>query len=363
MYKKMLVVLFSAIIVITATACEQTQNTDNSKNKVSNSNSEISNSVIKFDEQESTQLSDTNEQKDIYDNAKKQYDNKNYEQADKLFRTIPDYSDSSKYIKEIEKITTYDKAKKLYDNGKLSEALDLFVSILDYSDSSTYITEINYSKATNLYKNGKFEEAESIFDSISDYKDVKEYQEKIKTETIYKKALSLLDEGKYEEAQKELNTIDDYPEAVKTLRQMKYESYIYSGVKSIKKMIVNPDTFQLFDVKCYRMMNDPDKSEDIINPVLIFEFNIKDETGNVAVRYASCSYDDTKQEFECSGVCRTLDPSQYNLDNDDEVIESVIAFVVTKMRDDGETVGDFDLNRVKTLVNNNSYESVSILNY
>lgn len=363
MFRKLAIMLFSLIIILSITACERTQNTDNSKNEVSTSNSEISNSVIMSDEQKSTQSSDANEQKDIYNNAKKQYDNKNYEQADKLFRTIPDYSDSSKYIKEIEKITTYDKAKKLYDNGKLDDALDLFVSIQDYSDSSTYINEINYSKATDLYKNGKFEEAESIFNLISDYKDVKEYQEKIKTETIYKNALSLLDEGKYEEAQRELYTIDNYPDAVTTLIQMRYESYIFSGVKSIKKMIVNPDTFQLFDVKCYRVMNDPDKSEDIINPILIFEFNIKDETGNIVVRYASCNYDETKQEFECSGVCRTLDPSQYNYDNDDEVIESVIAFIVTKMRSDGETVGDFDLNRVKSLVNSNMYESVSILKY
>ena len=51
MFRKLAIMLFSLIIILSITACERTQNTDNSKNEVSTSNSEISNSVIMSDEQ------------------------------------------------------------------------------------------------------------------------------------------------------------------------------------------------------------------------------------------------------------------------------------------------------------------------
>lgn len=119
--------------------------------------------------------------KEIYNDALKDYQNKNYGLAIDKLKTIREFEDSESKID----IITYDYAKKLFDDNKLIESRKYFLQIEGYENSAEYISRIDikmadstaraaYNEAKSYYDEGSYQLALRIYDDLGDYDDSRE---------------------------------------------------------------------------------------------------------------------------------------------------------------------------------------------
>ena len=140
----------------------------------------------------STSKANKKKQIEKYEEAITLMSNKQWEDAFKAFLSLGDYEDSQRYaasakenidkenkIQE-EKQRVYDEAIREYEAGNYEEALSAFLDLVGFLESSVYVekckTEINnlkYSEAKTLYDAAKYEEAKSLFAALGNYKDSK----------------------------------------------------------------------------------------------------------------------------------------------------------------------------------------------
>lgn len=128
-----------------------------------------------------------------------------FDEAEKIFSTIPDYKNVPEELIRID----YLRAMKLFDEGKYDEASDLFAEIFDYEDSADMITECSYQKALLTYKEKNYELATEYFSKLLDYKDSKDYYYK----SAYNYGTELYNQGKTLESFNVLYSIKDYMSA------------------------------------------------------------------------------------------------------------------------------------------------------
>ncbi|MBD5504651.1 MAG: hypothetical protein HDR09_13220 [Lachnospiraceae bacterium] len=119
--------------------------------------------------------------KEIYIDALKDYENKNYGSAIDKLKTIREFEDSESQID----IITYDFAKKLFDDNQLVESRKYFLQIEGYKDSAEYISRIDikmadstaraaYNEAKSYYDEGSYQLALTIYNDLGDYDDSRE---------------------------------------------------------------------------------------------------------------------------------------------------------------------------------------------
>lgn len=112
-----------------------------------------------------------------YRAAIKYMNEKNYNEAEKIFALLGDYKDSEDQVKEV----SYRKADDLYQEGNYDAAIDTWKTIIEYSDSKDRITmaendilEEKYQAAVSLMDAKKYIEAAKAFDELGGYKDSKD---------------------------------------------------------------------------------------------------------------------------------------------------------------------------------------------
>lgn len=112
-----------------------------------------------------------------YHAAIKYMNEKNYNEAEKIFALLGDYKDSEDQVKEV----SYRKADDLYQEGNYDAAIDTWKTIIEYSDSKDRITiaendilEEKYQAAVSLMDAKKYIEAAKAFDELGGYKDSKD---------------------------------------------------------------------------------------------------------------------------------------------------------------------------------------------
>lgn len=185
----------------------------------------------------------------------------------------------------------------------------------------------------------------------------------------YDEAIELLEKGKYAEANELFDTIKNYNDVETIQEQLKYESYAYSAINSLKKYLKNPDSYQPYEITFYSSMGNEtgtDENTDTENeeekyPVCIMHYGAQNGFGGNTTGYALCSYNSESEEYELLGTCDSLDEDDYDKDDEDEVYDFIICGIIKLYRDGEDTVGNIDLARLKTVLKNDAYSTIKII--
>lgn len=187
----------------------------------------------------------------------------------------------------------------------------------------------------------------------------------------YEEAIELLEKGKYDDGQKLLETIVDYENVVTILDQIKWESYVYDCINDWKLWLKNPDSFTLYEVSFFY----DDKSHGIYSsllgevdfsyPAIIFRSGAQNGFGGNTTGYELFYYiKDTG--YTCMGSCEYLDKEEYYddegelKDEEDGAMEVLLCTEINELKEQAEEVGTVDMERVKTLIKNDSYSTIKI---
>ncbi len=181
----------------------------------------------------------------------------------------------------------------------------------------------------------------------------------------YNNAITLLENGKYEEADKKLKLVRKYKDAAKIREQIKWESRVYECITELKQYLKNPDSLQIYDVQFYygykpditdKKKKALDSMVELTNnqPVCVMRRSGQNGFGGNTTGYSLFIYKDGSYQY--TGSCSTLDESKIK-DSD----EKTFCQVINVYKDNLEQVGDVDLNRIKTLIKNDSYSTIKII--
>lgn len=104
--------------------------------------------------------------KAMYLYAKQLLNQKEYEQAAKMFEVAGNYGDSALLINE----ANYLHAMELLSGGDYGGARKIFLNLKNYKDSATYAKECRYQRALEYYEEGNFEKVRELLGSLIGYK-------------------------------------------------------------------------------------------------------------------------------------------------------------------------------------------------
>ncbi len=190
----------------------------------------------------------------------------------------------------------------------------------------------------------------------------------IKPQNTYNKANSLLETGKYEEANFLFDKIKNYKDVPEIKEQLKYESYAYSSINDLKRRLKNPDSYNLYEITFYKPMDTKnDKIETSQGekteryPVCIMHYGAQNGFGGNTVGYAISSYDEELQKYITIGSCDSLDEADYDKDDEDDAIEIIICSIINLYITDGENIGEVNFDRLKTVLKNDAYSTIKII--
>lgn len=198
----------------------------------------------------------------------------------------------------------------------------------------------------------------------------------VKPKNTYNEAMELLEKGKYEEANDILESIKNYKDVTTIQEQLKYESYAYSTINDLKKYLKNPDSFQPYEVKFYASMKSKDDSESVDNPdeetenledeeslypTCVIHYGAQNGFGGNTTGYVLGYYSNDEKIYEILGTCNSLDEDDYDLDDEDDVYDLIICKLINSYVNDGNEIGDIDLSRLKTVLKNDAYSTIKII--
>ena len=180
------------------------------------------------------------------------------------------------------------------------------------------------------------------------------YFAQIRPQNEYNEAIKMLESGKYSEAETLLNKIPQYEGVDKLKEQMKYESRVFACITDMKKYLKNPDSLQIYDVKFYLNKNNQATGQTTENnPVCIISYGAQNGFGGNTTGYALFS----SKDYSYLGNCNTLDINKISSNDYDE---KLVCIMINSYKIN-TSVGDVDLSRIKTLLKNDSYSAVKII--
>ena len=136
--------------------------------------------------------------------------NKEYDEAEKMFRELDWYRDSSARAKEV----FYNKAKSKYLAKEYDDAMQMFRKLGNYEESKDFIKDIldiRYNAAVKLYNEKKYPEAAKEFFAIRRHLDSRLHA----NDSNYAQALLYLNAKKYEDALPLLKNLKDFADSRK----------------------------------------------------------------------------------------------------------------------------------------------------
>lgn len=196
----------------------------------------------------------------------------------------------------------------------------------------------------------------------------------IKPKNAYNEAMTLLEKGKYNDADKLLDSISGYKDVKSIKEQVKYESYVYECVNDWKNWLKNPDSFTLYDVAFYSdkeahgmYANLSLRGEvDYSYPAVIFRSGAQNGFGGNTTGYELFYYVKDKG-YTCMGSCDSLDEDDYYdsngkiKDEDDGAMEVMLCKEINELKEKAKSVGDVDMDRLKTVLKNDAYSTIKII--
>lgn len=196
----------------------------------------------------------------------------------------------------------------------------------------------------------------------------------VKPKNTYNEAMELLEKGKYEEANDILESIKNYKDVATIQEQLKYESYAYSTINDLKKYLKNPDSFQPYEVKFYASTGNNSENADSQEketedlegkenqyPACVIHYGAQNGFGGNTTGYVLGYYSNDEKTYEILGTCDSLDEDDYDLDDEDDVYDLIICRLINLYVDGGNEIGDIDLLRLKTVLKNDAYSTIKII--
>jgi hypothetical protein len=190
----------------------------------------------------------------------------------------------------------------------------------------------------------------------------------IKPKNTYNEAVALLEKGKYDEANELFNKIKGYSDVETIQEQLKYESYAYSAINSLKQYLKNPDSYQPYEITFYASMGTGESSsenetaeEKYQYPICIMHYGAQNGFGGNTTSYAMFGYNSDEGEYTFVGSCKSLNEDDYDATDVDDTYDLIICKLINIYRDGDDTVGSIDLNRLKTVLKNDAYSTIKII--
>lgn len=189
----------------------------------------------------------------------------------------------------------------------------------------------------------------------------------VRPEKKYNEAHQLLEEGKYEEASNLLRKIEGYKDVDTIQEQIKYETYAYSAINNLKKYLKSPNSYQPYEIKFYASMGggEASSSESAASeeqlPVCIMYYGAKNAFGGTTTSYALFTYNSDTKGYKVMGACHSLDENEYDPDDAEDGKDLSICKLINQYRAGDDTIGSIDLDRLKTVLNNDAYSAIKIM--
>lgn len=194
----------------------------------------------------------------------------------------------------------------------------------------------------------------------------------VRPRNTYEKALELTNKGEYNDANKLFKSIKTYKDVSEILEQLKYESYAYACINKLKEYLKNPDSYIPYDIEFYSFldsdswdkMNVKNISEDVINdngkfPICIMRYGAQNGFGGNTISYAFFHYSDTDNVYEIIGTCNSLDEDEY--DAIDDFSDLLTCAAINMYKGSNNKIGSVDMKRIKTVLKNDAYSTISII--
>ena len=237
-----------------------------------------------------------------------------------------------------------------------------------------------------LADTGKYDKAEEILNGLEKTDAVNEALEEVKDKRSseqYEAAVSLLGSGKYSDGITQLEELGEYKDAAEIIEQAKYESYGFSAVKAVKKVLKNPDSMIVHEIHFYGDSESVEdmtegmsesvmevqtevKDEDIDNtnehfPVIIMHYGAQNGFGGNTSSYAWCSYHEDTGEYELEGITPELDSEDLDEDDDNYFIYVLSAIVINSYLENEREVGSINKERFDSVIKSSAYSAIKII--
>lgn len=205
--------------------------------------------------------------------------------------------------------------------------------------------------------------------TVYNIKVVKPKKIEAKNKATYEEAIELLEKGKYEEGNELLLTIPDYKDVDTILEQVKWETKVYECITDIRQYLKNPDSLQVYEVVFYNEykenIDERKKSamEELVKlaggePVCVMRSGGQNGFGGNTTDYSLFLYSESDGVYKYAGSCDTL--NEDDIDDDDKE-EVAICGLINLYKDNLMEVGNVDLARIKTIIKNDSYSTIKII--
>lgn len=190
--------------------------------------------------------------------------------------------------------------------------------------------------------------------------------------TIYEEAIELLEKGKYEEGNELLQSIVGYKDVDTVLEQIKWESYTYECINDFKTWLKNPDSFTLYEVVFYLddephgMYSSILGDVDFSYPAIVFRSGAQNGFGGNTTGYELFYYF-KDGGYTCVGSCDSLDEDEYYndkgelKDEDDGAMKVLLCKEINELKKEAKQVGEVDMGRIKSIIKNDSYSTIKII--
>lgn len=174
----------------------------------------------------------------------------------------------------------------------------------------------------------------------------------------YNTAMTLLEQGKYSEAEPILSKLGDYNDAETVLEEIKYESIAYTCIGLWKEVLKNPDSFTPYEINFYK---EATEENDALHPSCVIYYGAQNGFGGNSTGYILFSYDEEKNSYETMGYCDSLDEEDLDEDDDNYWIEKLSQIMINALKENGTEVGSVNMTRLKTVLKNDAYTSIKII--
>jgi hypothetical protein len=190
----------------------------------------------------------------------------------------------------------------------------------------------------------------------------------IKPENTYKQAIKLMNEGKYDDANSIFKEINSYKDVNELQDKLKYESYVFKCIDSLKDYLKNNDSLKISEVAFYKDVKstitdnklkialENFKKLVISHPTCIIKYNAQNGFGGNNIEYAIFFFNSETKNYEYYGSCDSLNESELTDDNKIQTCKLINIFSDNFIQE-----GQVDLDRVSKILKNESYSAIKII--
>ena len=274
-----------------------------------------------------------------------------YEEALEIYQDLEDYEDSQRNA-------LFCQASLSFEDGNYKKTIEYLDQLPAYPRAEDLWNQIEkkYGEGQRMLRQEDYESAAAFYAQFGDYEDAEDY-------VSYCNAMAYCAVGDYESAFYELEDVDDLEEARILLMQIYYETRLFEGLSDLRSYLKAPDTLSLLSVEAhfYPVDKAGDSGVLVENPAIIIRESAQNGLGGYSTSYVLFNLDKETGVYEYLGSCDSLDISDYDKDDEDELLEAIVALAIGLHMDNPEIENAINLERVNDIVSMDKYTRIKQL--